>query len=130
MTRHQETLDDLALHDVALHDLGHVGFRAHPVPDALWVDHDARSVLAMVQASGFVGPHGALQPEPVYLLLKESLEPLGYVVGAAPAWVPLGPLVDTDENVMLEAGHWLDLRGISRPRTTGRFGTGYGPGER
>src|SRR5436190_197538 len=55
--RHQQALDALAAHHVALQDLVHIGAVAGCVPGALGVDDDARPELAAVEAAGDVDAH-------------------------------------------------------------------------
>src|SRR6185436_20580448 len=98
MTGHQEPLDDLTFHDVPLHDFGNIGFRPHPVPYALGVNHDAGSILAMVQTTGLIGPYGLFQPKTFDFLFEKGLQPLRTAVRAAPARISLGPLVDAYED--------------------------------
>src|SRR5688500_12221561 len=66
----EQTLHDLAAHDVLLHDLLHVGDRDLPVPDLLGIDDDGAAGGALVQAASGVGPHFPLQAAVVELLLE------------------------------------------------------------
>jgi len=105
MVRHQQPLDDLALYDMAFHDFRHVRFVADPVPHALRIDDHAGAEVAMVQASGLVGAHDALQIEAFDFLLEKSMQAFRATGGAAAARVVRRPLVDTDKNVAFERGH-------------------------
>src|SRR4029079_2209074 len=65
-----EALDELALQDVALDDLEHVGHGHVSVPDMLRVNHHGHAVGALVEAAGVVGPHDPLEAERVQPLLE------------------------------------------------------------
>ena len=59
MIGHEKAFDDFTLKDVTLDDFRDIGLSSHPIPDAFRVDHDARSVLAMVQTAGLIGADDA-----------------------------------------------------------------------
>ena len=117
MAGHQEPIDDFAVHDMALHDLSHVGLRPDPVPDPLRVDHNTGPVLTMIQAPGLIRAHGPLQSQPLHLFLEEGLQPLGAAIRTATLRIALRPLVHADENVMLKCGHRLGLRRVTLGQT-------------
>ena len=105
MIWHQQPLHDLAFHDMAFHDFCDIGFTPDPVPDTLRVDDHARPKLAMIQAAGFVRADAPFQAQPFHLFFKEGVQPFGPLIGAAPAWVAFGSLIDTDKNMMGEGRH-------------------------
>ena len=78
--RQAQALDGTVARNVGLNDLGDVGELYVSVPDALGIDHDGRTVLALVEASGFVSADGGLQPAEGELSLKGPLE-IGAVGG-------------------------------------------------
>lgn len=105
MIRHQQPGHDLALEDMPLHDLGHIGFRADPVPDPFRIDDDTGAHVTMVEASGFVGAHDAFQIQPFGFTFKVGVEFVRSQVGAAAAGVVFRPLVGTNENMALKWRH-------------------------
>lgn len=105
MVRHEQSGDNLALDDMPFHDLGHIGFRPHPVPDAFRVDDDAGPHLAMVEASSLVGADGPFEIQPFGLTLEMGVELLGAQVRATAARIILGALVGADKDMTLEWWH-------------------------
>ena len=83
----------------------HVGQTDSAIPDRLGIDHEVRSVLALVQAAGLVGAHSALQPALGQFLLEQLLQlcPRGGI--ATSAWMAWRALVSADENMALEFRH-------------------------
>jgi hypothetical protein len=60
--RQEEPLDGMSADDVFVNDpvdiaLGHV-----PVPHGLWIDHDGRTMLALIEATGLIGADFTFQP--------------------------------------------------------------------
>ncbi len=105
MIRHQKPLDDFTLENVSLHQFGHIGFRADPIPGAFRIDHHARPIFAMIQAAGLIGPNRSFDAQPFDLFFKVGMQPFGPLIGTAPARVPFGTLIDTDKNMMGEGRH-------------------------
>lgn len=105
MTRHQKPFDDFTLQNVSLHQFGHIGFRADPIPGAFRIDHHAGPIFAMIQAARLIGPNRSFDTQPLDFLFKERMQPFGPLVGTAPARVAFGPLIDTDKNMMGKDGH-------------------------
>jgi len=105
MVRHEQPGHDLALYDVPLHDLGHIGFRADPVPDTFRINHDTGAHLAMVKAAGLVRAHEPFEIQPFRFALEMSVEFLRSQVCATAAWIALGALIDADENMTLKRWH-------------------------
>ena len=59
----------------------------------------------MIQTPGLVGPDDALEPESLDFLFEECVQFRGPVVGTTPSRVALGPLINANENMMLESTH-------------------------
>ena len=114
MTGHEQPFNDLTLLNVPLHDFGHIRFRSDPIPDALGIDHHARPILAVIQASRLIGPDRSFQAESLDLFFEKGLKPLGSVIGAAATRVVFGPLVHADKDVMLERRHGHIAMGCNR----------------
>lgn len=102
MIGHDKSRDDFAIHDVAFHDLSHVGFRCDPIPDTLRINHHARSERAMIETTGLVGPYGPFQVQPLRFLFEDCVERLRSLGGTTAPRVVLRPLVDTNEDVMFK----------------------------
>lgn len=113
MVRHEQSGDNLALDDMPFHDLGHIGFRAHPVPDPIRVDDDAGPHFAMVEASGLVGADGPFEIQPFGFTLEMGVELFGAQVRAAAARIILGALVGADKDMTLEWWHRRRVRPAS-----------------
>ncbi len=105
MIGHDQSCYDLALDDVALHDFRHVGFGFDLIPHAFWIDHDARSFGAMVEAPGFIGADDVFQIQPLRFLLEVGVERLRSKLGATSTRIVGAPLVGTDEDVAFITRH-------------------------
>ena len=100
-----QPLDRLTANDVGFDDLVDVGFGDVPVPDGFWIDNDRRTVLALIEASGLIRPHFALQAALRELLLECLLQlSLSSWIAASP-WIARRTLVPADENVFFELRH-------------------------
>ncbi len=53
-----QPLHRFAVEDVRLDDLVDIGQGDMSVPNGFWIDDDGRPVLALIEASGFVGADG------------------------------------------------------------------------
>jgi len=94
-----------AADNVFLHDLIHVGQRNTAVPDCLWIDHQIRPMLALVEASRLIGAHSAFQPTLGKFHFEQLLQ-LGLSRGiATSARMPWRTLVPANENMALEFRH-------------------------
>ena len=91
------------------HDLCDVGLRADPIPHSLWIDHDARTQLAVVQAAGFIGANKAFEIQPFCLTLEMRVKFFRAQACATPARVVFGTLVRTDKDVPLKGWHTVEL---------------------
>ena len=124
-----QSLDWSSADNVGLNDFVHIGFAHVPVPDRFRIDHDVRSVLALVEASGLVRPHSPLQSAFGEFLLEELLQP-GFGGGiAAASRMACRSLVATDENVVLELGHCINIssaRAAASSRRTAFLPAGRG----
>jgi len=62
------------MHDVLADNLRHI-FRLHKsVPDPLWIDHNRRPMLALIQTAGLVRAHRSLQPGSADRILEKLLQ--------------------------------------------------------
>ena len=102
---HEQAFDQFTLDHVSFHNFRDVGFAPDPIPDALRINDDAGTVFAMIQTPGLIGPDDALEPEPLDFLFEERVQFRGPVIGTAPSRVALGPLINANENMMLESTH-------------------------
>ena len=105
MSGHEQPFDQFTLDHVSFHNFSDVGFAPDPIPDAFRINHDAGTIFAMIQTPCLVGTDGALETEALNFLLEERVQFRGPVIGTAPFRVPLGPLIDANENMMLESAH-------------------------
>lgn len=105
MIGHEQAVYDFALHNVTFHDLRHISLGSNPVPHTFRVDHDARAVFAMIQATRLVSPNRALEAQPVNFFFKERLKSFRPLIRTAATRVFLGSLIYTHKNMMLEGGH-------------------------
>ena len=74
MVGHEQTGHDFAIQNVAFHDFSDIGFRLYTVPDAFGVDHDAGSLSAMVQTSGFIRADDVLQVQALGFRLEAGVQ--------------------------------------------------------
>ncbi len=102
---HEQALDQFALDHVSFHNFRDVGFVPDPIPDAFRINDDAGTIFAMIQTTGLVGPDDALESKPVDFPFEERMQFHGPVIGTAPSRVALGPLINANENMMLESTH-------------------------
>jgi hypothetical protein len=68
-----EALDQLAAEDVRFNDLLDICFRNVSVPDCVWVDHDVRTMLALIEAARLIGANFSFQAAFCQLLLESFL---------------------------------------------------------
>src|SRR5205823_5095511 len=97
-----EACDGFAPDEVFVHDLVDVGLGDVAVPDALGIDHHAAAVLAVVQAPRLVGANLLVQPARPQRLLELLQQVRRTLAGAVAPRAVGGPLVETDEQVLLE----------------------------
>jgi hypothetical protein len=103
--RHAKPLDRFAAHDVRFDNFIHIGFGDEPIPHRFGINDEVRSVLALVEAAGLVGPYAALEAALRQFLLEEFLQAAfgGWV--AAPARMAHRTLVAADEDMFFEFWH-------------------------
>jgi hypothetical protein len=97
--------DRHATDQMTLDDLGDVGFRDAAVPHGVGIHDDRRTVLALIEAAGFIGAHAPLQLAIDEGLFESLLQPVAGVGIARAARVAGLTLVVADEDVSLEWGH-------------------------
>ncbi len=111
MIGHEQSCDDLALHDVSFHDLRHIGFCADPIPHTFGIDHDAGSEFAMVKATSLIRADHPFEIQSLGFALKMGVQFFRAEFGTAPSWIVVGALVCTDEDMSLK--RWHDIRGYA-----------------
>jgi len=100
-----QSLHGLPANDVGFDDLIHIHQGHASIPNRFGVDHEVRTVFALVQAPGLVSSDAPLQSALFQLLLKQFLQ-FGCALGiAAAARVSRRPLVPTNKDVPLKPGH-------------------------
>ncbi len=115
-----ESFDGFSVHDVGFDDFLHVGSRDPSVPDAIGIDHDRGSVLALVETSRHVGAHSFLEPPQSEFLLEQELQ-FGLARRiAASARMSSFALIATDEEMLFELGHDIKCTGFLWQEALGR----------
>ena len=71
---HEEPFDEFSLYDVTLHDFFHVHFGSDAVPYAFGIDHHARPLGAIIEATRFVRANDPFEVEPLRLLFKTGVQ--------------------------------------------------------
>jgi hypothetical protein len=95
-----QSLHGPAADDVRVHNFIDIGCGDAAVPHGIRVNHDRRTVLALVQAPGFVGANPAFDAALRQLDLEGPLK-FAFAFGiAAAARVACGPLVGANEDMM------------------------------
>ena len=112
-----QALDGTVARNVGLNDLGDGGELHVSVPDALGIDHHGRTLLALVEASGFFSAYGGLQPTEGELSLKGPLEVGGASAIAASARLAVRALVAAYEDVFCEFCHASGWTATKKGRT-------------
>lgn len=100
-----QALDGPPFDDVRLHNLLDIGFADMSIPDRFGINHNVRSVLALVEASGLIGAHAAFQPMLGEFLLEDLLQPRFRSRIAASPRMARGALVSANEDMSFELGH-------------------------
>jgi hypothetical protein len=114
----QQTLDGFAADDVRLDDFVEVSFGDVSVPDGIRIDHDIRTVLALIEATGLIGAHFALKAAFREFLLEQLLQlRLAAGIAASPR-ASRRALVAAHENVFFEFRHEY---GVEFSRSTSRY---------
>jgi len=88
-----QAFDGLAAHDVLRDDFQSVGFGFKPIPNAFRINHRNGSVVAAIQAAGFIGTHGFFQASGFEFGFEKFLNMLAVVFAAR-------LVVGAGENVM------------------------------
>jgi hypothetical protein len=118
-----QTLDRFTTDDVRFNNLIHVGLGDVSIPDGIWIDHEIRSVLALIETARLVGADLALEATFRQFLLEEFLQHrLAGGIAASPRTSRRTP-VAADENVFFELGH---EEGSVSQRLIGKFFEGRG----
>jgi hypothetical protein len=93
------------MRDVLADNLRHIFPLHKSVPDRLWIDHNRRPMLALIQTAAFVRAHRRLQFGSADRIFEELLQLVLPVRRAAAACAPRLPLVRADEQMSLETRH-------------------------
>jgi hypothetical protein len=102
LVRQAQTFDGLAADDVAVDDLGDVGFAHAAVPDGVGINHHRGSMLALIETSGPVGADRSIQPSLGQGFLERHLQPVSRIRITASTRMPRLTLIAADENVFSE----------------------------
>ena len=102
---HSQALDWLSAYDVGIDDFIDIIERDMSVPDCLGIDHEIRTMLALVQASRLVGADASTQPSLRQLLLESLLQFRVSVRITTSSRMSRDPLVPANKNVLLKSGH-------------------------
>jgi hypothetical protein len=100
-----KALDGTAVEEVFLNDLFGVVGVGETVPDGFGIDDQDGSVLALVEAAGFVDADAVLEAGGLDGILEGAAEFLAVFVAAAGAGGGIVALVEADKNVMFEDWH-------------------------
>ena len=125
----QEIIEDFSSQDRFGDDPGNVFDGDPAIPDSLGIDHDGRSVLALVEAAGMIGPGQGAESGLPEFDLESILERLEARRVAATPLVARVADVTADENVVREARHvsshemWLKSVATGQGKTLRRTGT-------
>lgn len=104
-----QTLDGTAMDQMLLHDLRGI-FGLHiAVPDRIGVDHDGRTVLALVETERLIDADAGRQIGSFDLLLQLREQFALPVAGTGWARCAFGAGVVADENVVFKKGQKVDL---------------------
>src|SRR5271157_2682459 len=101
----QEIIEDFSSQDCFGDDPGNVLGGDPAIPDSLGIDHDGRSVLALVEAAGMIGPGQGAESGLPEFDLESFLERLAARRVAATALVARVADVTADEYVVREGRH-------------------------
>ena len=105
MAGHQQAVHDPAGDYVLFHDLRDVRLRSSPIPHTFRIDDDAWTILAVIETSGLIGANDAFETQPAYFHFHKFLESNRATIGAAPARVALGTLVNAHKDMTAEIRH-------------------------
>jgi hypothetical protein len=103
-----EALDGAAVEEVLLNDFFGVVGIGETVPDGFGVDDEDGTVLALIEATGFVDTDAVLEASRFDGILEGAAEFLAVFVAAAGAGGGIVSLVEADKNVMFEDWHRKD----------------------
>jgi hypothetical protein len=100
-----QAFDRLAADDVRLDNFIHVRFGDVPIPDRVGIDHDIRSMLALIETTGLIGAHAAFESTLGEFLLEQFLKAGFRGRVATPSGLARRALVSTDEDMFFEFWH-------------------------
>jgi hypothetical protein len=116
-----QPLDWFSSDNVGLDDFFYIGEGHAAIPHAFRIDHDVRTMFALVQASGLIRSHSSFQSALRQLLLEHFLQfGVSRRITASPR-MSRWALVPTDENMLLELWHQNNVQDVAkfrrRPKT-------------
>jgi hypothetical protein len=97
-----EAFDGAAAHKVLTHDLRHVLDLHAAVPDGLGIYDHSRTMLALLEASGFVNPDAGNKTGCLYSILESGMQLALAVGGARGTSAPGLAEVGADKDVALK----------------------------
>jgi hypothetical protein len=100
-----QALNRFASNNVRVDDFIHIGGRDSTVPDGFRINHQVRTMLALVQAARLIRPDSSLQPAFRQFLFKQFLQLRFPLRIAAASRMTRRPLIPANENVLFELGH-------------------------
>ena len=106
--RQAETIDGTAEEEVLLNDLLSVVGVGETVPDGFGIDDEDGTVLALIEATGFVDADTVLEARGFDGILEGAAEFLAVFVAAAGPRGRFVALVEADKEVVFEDWHWKD----------------------
>jgi len=117
-----QSLNGTTANDVGGHDFVEVRFSHMAIPDGVGVDDDVWAMLALVEASRFVGPDDSVKVMLSKLLLQRFLK-LGFSRGIATAtWMIRFTGIGTNKNVFSKLRHVSRLQQELRKDDLGNHG--------
>ena len=121
-------LDHLAVQNRAIDDTLHILHMDMAVPDALRINDNCGTVLALIHTAGVVGSNAAGEAAAFDLALKGSAEFLAGIGVAATSGMTGWPGVSTNEKMMGIGRHQGGLSRMGGCRRGGILATGGGAG--
>lgn len=110
-----QSLDRAPCDQVLAHDLVHISRRDKAIPDRFRVDDHYRTVLALVQAAGFVDAHPGAEARRTRGVLKQPLQLTLAIAGTRGPRAAGLPHIGTDKHVVLKL-HRRSLSGLKKQR--------------
>jgi hypothetical protein len=107
-----QPFDRLLSHNVRLDDFIHIGQSHSAIPNPFRINHQVRSMLALVQTSRLVRPYPSFESTLRQPLLEQFLQLRFRRRIAASPRMPRRALVPANENMFLELGHGENVQDL------------------